>query len=165
MALSSEGLWLIFGVSCRLARQLLFLGVEGGVPHISGDKLADCWLLTLDWETAPPVSYPPESWLRCTLMVVADVHKDKWKALEGAQERHYFWLILVAKVSHTDKSRIGVGGHGKVTNEDMWTRSCKDWGLLCMPPQHASGTDGRQCCYLFLVTAISLVLSKMLDIW
>lgn len=151
-----------FGVSCRWAKQLLFLGVEAGLTHIWGDELADYWSKT--GTTAPHVSHAPEGWLRHALVLVADVREDMWKAREGAQVHHYFWLILVAKVSHTDKSRIRVGGHCKVTNEDMLTRTCKDWGRLCILPQCDSRINGRQCWYLFLFTTISLVLSKMLDI-
>lgn len=49
------------------------------------------------------------------------------RPLEAAEACHYFWLVLVTKVNQMDKSRIKVGGHCKITDKDMFTRSCGDW--------------------------------------
>lgn len=149
----------VFGVSCRLAGQLLILVGEAGLTHISEDELADCWLKT--GASAPCVSHPLE-WPRHALMLVADVQEDTWKALEAAQVHHYLWLILLAKVNHADKSRIRVGGHCKVTDKDMLTRSCEGWGHLGVLPQYDSRISGRQWWYLFLFIITSLVPNKML---
>lgn len=137
----------VFGVSCRLAEQLLFLAGEKELTYISGDELADCW--SKIGASAPHFSHPPENWRKHTPMLVADVQEDTWKALEAAQVHHYLWLISLAKVSHMDKSRIRVRGHCKVIDKDMLTRNCEDWGHLWVLPQYDSRINGRQWWYLF----------------